>query len=90
MNKKARHLGKRKTDSSARKHPRKLHTSEYENLCFKKKKEIVLYFKEDTIDSKKLQSVVSSLTFMERTVQAAPSKTNLKKKKGKGKEKKRE
>ena len=82
MNKKTRHIGKRKAGSSARKRLRKLHTSEYENSCF-----IVLYFKEDTIDSKKLQSVVPSLTSQERTVQAAPSKKNLKKKKGKGKEK---
>ena len=42
------------------------------------------------MDSKKLQSVVPSLTSQERTVQAAPSKKNLKKEKGKGKEKKRE
>ena len=37
MNKKVRHLGKRKTDSSARKCLRKLHTSEYKNSCLKKK-----------------------------------------------------
>ena len=37
MNQKVRHLGKIKTDSSARKSPRKLHTSEYTNSCFKKK-----------------------------------------------------
>ena len=37
MNQKVRHLSKRKTDSSARKRPRKLHTSEYTNSCFKKK-----------------------------------------------------
>ena len=37
MNKKARHLGKRKTDSLARKRSRKLHTLEYENSYFKKK-----------------------------------------------------
>ena len=53
-------------------------------------KKIVLYFKEDTIDSKKLQSTVSSLTSRERTVQAAPSKKKREKKisrkrKGKGK-----
>ena len=69
MNQKTRHIGKRKAGSSAKKHLRKLHTSEYENSCF-----IVLYFKEDTIDSKKLQSVVPSLKTRERTVQVAPSK----------------
>ena len=53
-----------------------------------REKKIVLYFKEDTIDSEKLQSAVPSLTSLERTVQVAPSKKNLKK--GKGKEKKRE
>ena len=67
MNKKARHIGKRKAGSSARKLLRKLHTSEYANSCFKKKK-IVLYFKEDTIDSEKLQSAMPSLTSRERTV----------------------
>ena len=36
MNQKVRHLGKRKTDSSTRKRPRKLHTSEYTNSCLKK------------------------------------------------------
>ena len=92
MNKKARHISKRKAGISARKRLIKLHTSEYENSCFAKKKKIVLYFKEDTIDSEKLQSAVSSLTSWERTVQAAPSKKkkNRKKGKGKGKEKKRE
>ena len=57
------------------------------------KKKIVLYFKEDTIDSEKLQSAVPSLTSREQTVQAAPSKREERKKnlkKGKGKEKKRE
>ena len=87
MNKKTRHIGKRKAGSSVEKLLRKLHTSEYKNSCF-----IVLYFKEDTIDSKKLQSAVPSFTSRERTVQPTPSKKkkNLKKEKGKGKEKKRE
>ena len=49
MNKKVRLLGKRKTDSSAKKRLRKLHTSEYTNSCFKKKK-FALYSNEDTID----------------------------------------
>ena len=51
------------------------------------KKKIVLYFKEDTIDSEKLQSVVPSLTSQERKVQAAPSKREEKNisRKGKGK-----
>ena len=53
-----------------------------------KKKIIVLYFKEDTIDSEKLQSAVPSLTSRDQTVQAVPLKK--KKKKGKGKERKRE
>ena len=38
MNQKARHNGKRKAGSTARKRLRKLHTSEYENSCFTKKK----------------------------------------------------
>ena len=94
MNQKARHIGKRKAGSSARKLLRKLHTSEYENSCFTKKKKFVLYFKEDTIDLEKLQSAVPSLTSRERAVQAAPSKREERRKKnlkkGKGKEKKRE
>ena len=52
------------------------------------KKKIVFYFKEDTIDSEKLQSEVPSLTSRERTVQAGPSKREERKKisrKGKGK-----
>ena len=81
MNKKTRHIGKRKAGSSAKKHLRKLHPSEYENSCF-----IVLYFKEGTIDSKKLQSTVPSLTSRERTVQTTPSKNKIsRKRKGKGK-----
>ena len=40
INKKAGHLGKRKTDSSARERTRKLHTSEYKNSCF----EIFFFF----------------------------------------------
>ena len=91
MNQKARHIGKRKAGSSVRKCLRKLHTSEYANSCFTQKK--ILYFKEDTIDLEKLQSVVPSLASRERTVQAAPSKREERKKylkKGKGKEKKRE
>ena len=38
INQKAGHLGKRKTDSSARERTRKLHTSEYTNSCFKQNK----------------------------------------------------
>ena len=52
----------------------------------KKKEKIVLYFKEDTIDSEKLQSAVPSLTSQERIVQAAPSK---KKKKSQERERER-
>ena len=88
--KKTRHIGKRKACSSARKRLRKIHTSEYENSCLTKKKKIVLYFKEDTIDSKKLQSAVPSLTSRERIVQAAPSKIKNKKKKSQGRERERE
>ena len=50
-----------------------------------KKKKIVLYFKEDTIDSEKLQSTAPSLTSRERTVQASPSKKKKISRKGKGK-----
>ena len=92
MNQKARHIGKRKAGNSPRKRLRKLHTSEYANSCSKNK--IVLYFKEDTIVSEKLQSTVPSLTSRKRTVQAAPSKREERRKKNlkkrKGKEKKRE
>ena len=91
MNKKARHIGKRKAGSSARKRLRKLHTSEYSNSCFTKKKKIVFYFKEDTIDSEKLQSAVPSLTSRERTVQAASSKREeIRKKKSQERERERE
>ena len=49
MKQKARHSGKRKTDSSTRKRSRKLHTSEYEKFMLHKKK-IALYSKKDIID----------------------------------------
>ena len=45
-----------------------------------KKKRIVLYFKEDTIDSENLQSAAPSLTSRERTVQAAPLKKKFSRK----------
>ena len=50
-------------------------------MLHKKKKKIVPYFKEDTIDSEKLQSAVPSLTSRDRTVQAAPSKREERRKK---------
>ena len=90
MNQKARLIGKRKVSSSARKRLRKLHTSEYANSCFTKKKKIILYFKEDTIDSEKLQSTVSSLASWERTIQAAPSQREERKKKSQERERERE
>ena len=52
MNQKARHIDKRKAGSSARKLLRKLHTSEYANSCFTKKK---LFF-----ISKKIQLIQKS------------------------------
>ena len=58
MNKKARHIGKRKAGSSARKN----YTPQNMKIHASQKKKIVLYFKEDTIDSEKLQSAVPSLT----------------------------
>ena len=87
MNQKARHIGKRKAGSSARKRLRKLHTSEYENSCFTKNfctlfQRISNRFKEVTINSAIL-GANSTSSFLKK-------KKNLKKEKGKGKEKKRE
>ena len=45
INKKAGHLGKRKTDNSVRERTRKLHTSEYTNSCFKEKKNFFIPMK---------------------------------------------
>ena len=82
MNQKARHIGKRETDSSVRKRPRKLHTSEYENSCFTKK-EIALYSKEDIID---YNQQCHPLHLGNEQYKQFPHKEE----KGKGKEKKRE
>ena len=82
MNKKVRHIGKRKAGGSARKRLRKItHLRIRKFMLHKKKKKRLLYFKEDTIDSEKLQSAVPSLTSRERTVQAPPSKREEKRKK---------
>ena len=85
MNKKVRHLGKRKTDNSARKRPRKLHTSEYTNSCFKK---IALYSNEYTIDYN--QHCLPLHLGNEQYKQFPQKRKNLKKEKGRGKEKNRE
>ena len=53
MNKKTRHIGKRKVGNSARKRLRKLHTSEYANSCFTKKKRLFFI-------SKKIQLIQKS------------------------------
>ena len=93
MNKKTRHIDKRKASSSARKRLRKLHTSEYENSCFTKK----LFF-----ISKKIQLIqrsynqqchplhLGSEQYKQLPQKKKREKKNLKKEKGKGKEKKRE
>ena len=86
MNQKVRHLGKRKTDSSTRKRPIKLHTSEYTNSYFKKK--IALYSNEDTIDYN--QQCHPLQLGNEQYKQFPQKRKNLKKEKGRGKEKKRE
>ena len=87
MNKKVSHLGKRKANSSARKCPRKLHTSEYTNSCFKKKK-FAFYFNEDTID---YNQQYHPLHLGNKQYKQFPQKRkNLKKEKRRGKEKKRE
>ena len=80
MNPIVRHIGKRKTSSSARKCLRKLHTSEYIESCFTKKKGIALYFKGDTIDLEKLQSAKPFLTSREQIVLEALSKKRKKEK----------
>ena len=85
MNQKVRQLGKRKIDSLARKHPRKLHTSEYTNSCLKK---MTLYSNEDTIDYN--QKCFPLHLGNEQYKQFPQKRKNLKKEKGRRKEKKRE
>ena len=86
MNKKVRHLGKRKTNSSATKLPRKLHTLEYTNSCLKNK--VSLYSNEDTIDYN--QQCHPLHIGNEQYMHFPPKRKNLKKEKGRGKAKKRE
>ena len=85
MNQRVRRLDKRKIDSTARKHPRKSHTSEYTNSCFKK---IALYSNKDTSDYN--QQCHPSHLGNEQYKQFPQKRKNLKKEKGRGKEKKRE
>ena len=85
MNQKARHLGKRKTDSSARKRARKLHTSEYTNSCFKKKN---LYSNKGTIDYNHQCHPLHLVN--EQCKQFPQNRKNLKKEKERRKERKRE
>ena len=74
MNKKARHIGKRKAGNLARKLLRKLHTSEYANSCFTKKKNFFI--------SKKIQLIQKSYNQQcHPSVQVAPSKREERRKK---------
>ena len=86
MNQKVRHLGKGKTDSLARKRPRKLHTLEYTNSHFKKK----LLFIQMKIQLITISSAFPYISGMNSTISSLKKIRNLEKEKGGGKEKKRE
>ena len=81
MNQKARHLGKRKTDSSARKRPRKLHTSEYKNSCFEKK----LLFIRMKIQLITIISAIPYISGMNSTSSSLKKEKISRKRKGEGK-----
>ena len=88
INKKARHLDKRKTDSSARERTSTLHTSEYTNSCAKKY--IVLYYNKGTIDYNQ-QCHPLRLKKKKRQYKQFPQhRKSLKKDKETGKERERE
>ena len=81
MSQKSRHLGKRKTDSSARERPRKVHTSEYENSCFKKK----LLFIPMKIQLITISSVIPYISGMNSTSSSLKKEKISRKRKGEGK-----
>ena len=85
MNQKVRHLGKRKTDISARKRPRKLHTSEYTNSCFKKAKLLFIPMKIQLIT---ISSVIPYISGMNSTRSSLKKERISRKRKGEGKRKK--
>ena len=84
MNQKVRHLDKRKTDSSARKRPRKLHTSEYTNSCFKKN----LFFIPVKIQLITISSAFPYISRMNSTSSSLKKETISRKRKGEGKRRK--
>ena len=81
MNKKARHLSKRKTDSLARKRSRKLHTSEYENSYLKKK----LLFISMKIQLITISSAIPYILRMNSTRSSLKKEKISRKRKGEGK-----
>ena len=81
MNQKSRHLDKRKTDSSARKLPRKLHTLEYENSCFKK----ISLFIPMKIQLITISSVIPYISGMNSTSSSLKKEKISRKRKGEGK-----
>ena len=86
MNQKVRHLGKRKTDSLARKRPRKLHTSEYTNSSFKKKKLLFIPMKIQLITISSAFPYISGMN----STRSSLKKKILKKKRRKKRKRKRE
>ena len=81
INQKARHLGKRKTDSSARERTRKLHTSEYTNSCFQKKK-IFIPMKVQLIT---ISSAIPYISGINSTSSSLNTRKISRKRKGEGK-----
>ena len=79
MNQKARHLGKRKIDT--RKRSRKLHTSEYENSCFKKQ----LLFIPMKMQLITIISAISYISGMNSTSSSLKKEKISRKRKGEGK-----
>ena len=96
INKKAGHLGKRKTDSSARERTRKLHTSGYTNSCAKKEKFFFIPMKVQLIT---ISSVIPYISEINSTSSSLKKKKRKEKKReceregegeGKGEERERE
>ena len=81
MNQKVRHLGKRKTNSLARKLPRKLHTSEYTNSCFKKQ----LLFISMKIQFITISNAIPYISGMNSTSSSLKKEKISRKRKGEGK-----
>ena len=82
INQKAGHLGKRKTDSSARERTRKLHTSKYTNSCFKKKKVFFIPMKVQLIT---INSVIPYILKINSTSSSLNTGKISRKRKGEGK-----